>query len=197
MGKKKSNILIRIITAICFVWVLVLGARTFIADKMYESTDILTMVVAALPILAGLLMLIGALTGARVVFGIGSVVYLIYKGFEIFYYVMQMQESAADEARKSFRGLIIASALMLLAFLFLALACFNKKADLALCLLTAALFVAYFFVSRSKLAADESQLMLILTSAGSVLGTILMGITMALGKGTEKKKSKYLDSAAE
>ena len=199
MKNNKPSIVLRIITAICFIWVLVNGAQSFITGKIYESGDIMAIVVAALPVLAGLLILIGALVGARVVFGIGAIVYLIYTGFEIYYYVTQMFQDIPAETKAGFRGLIITLALIFLAFLFLALACFNKRADLALCLLSAALFVVYFFVRRSQLPADASKwpLSLVLTSAGAVVGTILMGMTMALGKNKEKKESKYLNTSAE
>ena len=72
-------------------------------------------------------------------------------------------------------------------------------AILLIVILSAALFVAYFFVRRSQLPADASKwpLSLVLTSAGAVIGTILMGMTMALGKNKEKKESKYLNTSAE
>ena len=49
------------------------------------------------------------------------------------------------------------------------------------------LFVVWFFVRRSGYAADQSQLPLILTAAGSVLGTILSAVFFAV---TKKKKAE-------
>ncbi len=98
-----------------------------------------------------------------------------------------MQQDLPAEAKKSFRGLIISTALMLLALLVLALACFIKRSDLALCILAVVLFVVWFFVRRSGYTAGQSQLPLILTAAGSVLGTI---ITAAFFAVTKKKKAQ-------
>ena len=181
MEKKNSNIALRILIAICFLWLPINGARAFITGKVYESGDVLAMVVALLPAVAGLFIVIGALLGSRIVIGLGSVIYVLYAGYSIYVYVMQMMQGGLpDEAKKSFRSLIITTALILVAFLFLALACFIKRSDLAWCIFAAAVFVAWFFVRRSQLAADASQLPLILTAAGSVLGSIIMALLFAV-----------------
>ena len=187
MEKKNKGTVLRILTAICFLWLPVNGAMNFISGKIYESGDILAIVVGALPFIAGIFVVIGALLGSRVVIGLGAVIYVLQAGYSIYVYIMQMLQNLPDEAKKSFRSLILVTALMLLAFLFLALACFVKRSDLALCIFTIALFVGWFFVRRGQIAADASQLPLILTAAGSVLGTILLALFFAVRK--DKKEA--------
>ena len=71
--------------------------------------------------------------------------------------------------------------------LVLALACFIKRSDLALCILAIVLFAVWFFVRRSGYAADQSQLPLMLTAGGAVLGTIITAMFFAV---TKKKKAQ-------
>ena len=127
---------------------------------------------------------IGALLGSRVVIGLGSVIYVLQAGYSIYVYIMNMQQDLPDEGKKGFRSLIITTALMLLAFLFLALACFIKRSDLALCIFAVVLFVVWFFVRRGQLpdGAAKWPLQLVLTAAGSVLGTILSALLFAVRK---------------
>ena len=189
MEKKNKGIVLRILMAICFLWLPVNGAMNFISGKIYESGDILATVVGALPFIAGVFIVIGALLGSRILIGLGSVIYVLQAGYSIYVYVMQMLQDLPDEAKKSFRGLILVTALMLVAFLFLALACFIKRSDLAWCIFAAAVFVAWFFVRRSQLAADASQLPLILTAAGSVLGSIITALFFAIRRNSNKKEA--------
>ncbi|MCR5010240.1 MAG: hypothetical protein K6A91_04810 [Clostridia bacterium] len=182
MEKTRKNMALRILIAICFLWMPVNGVRRLISSNVLQSGDIVAMIAAAVPAIAGLVLLIGALTGSRVVMGIGCVIDLLYLGYSIYVYIMSMQQDLPAEAKKSFRGLIISTALMLLALLVLALACFISRSDLALCILAVILFVVWFFVRRSGYAAGQSQLPLILTAAGSVLGTILSAVFFAVKK---------------
>ena len=185
---KKKNLLLGILTAVCFLWMPINGVKAAITSKIFESGDIIAIVFALLPALAGVVLIIGALFGARIVAGIGAVLFLIPQAYSIYVYIMQLQTDLPDEAKKGFRGLILTTAIMILAFLFLALACFDDKRDLAFCIITVLLFVAWFFVRNSQLAADASKLPLILTAVGSVLGTILLGISMAV-QGKKKKEA--------
>jgi len=185
--KNNKTLVLRILIAVCFLWMPVNGVRGLISANVLQSGDIVAILAAALPALAGLVLLIGALTGSRVVMGIGCVIDLLCFGYSIYVYIISMQQDLPAEAKKSFRGLIISTALMLLALLVLALACFIKRSDLALCILAIVLFVVWFFVRRSGYAADQSQLPLILTAAGSVLGTILSAVFFAV---TKKKKAE-------
>ena len=187
MNKKKKNMVLRIIIAICFLWMPVNGVRRLISSNVLQSGDIVAMIAAALPALAGLVLLIGALTGSRVVMGIGCIIDVLCLGYSIYVYIMSMQQDLPAEAKKSFRGLIISTAIMLLALLVLALACFIKRSDLALCILAIVLFVVWFFVRRSGYAADQSQLPLMLTAGGAVLGTIITAMFFAV---TKKKKAQ-------
>ena len=185
---KKKNLILGIITAVCFLWMPVNGVRAAITSKMFESGDIVAIVFALLPVLAGVVLIIGALFGARIVAGIGAVLFLIPQAYSIYVYIMQLQQDLPDEAKKSFRSLILSSAIMILAFLFLALACFDDKRDLAFCIIGVLLFVAWFFVRNSQLAAEAPKLPLILTAVGSILGTILLGVSMAV-QGKKKKEA--------
>ena len=180
MKNKTSKMVLRILTAVCFLWILVNGAISFISGRIYESGDIITIVLALLPVIAGIVIIIGALTDSHIVIGLGAVIYLIPMIYSVYTGIQQLQSFTTDEMKAHMRGLIISSGLIILAFLFLALACFDKKRDLAFCVFSAALFVAWFFVRRSYLSADDSQLSIILTAAGSVIGTILIGFSMVL-----------------
>ena len=184
MEKTSKNMVLRILIAVCFIWLPVNVVRYFISSKTYESGNILAMVVALLPVIAGLFIVIGALLGSRVVIGLGSVIYVLQAGYSIYVYIMNMQQDLPDEGKKGFRSLIITTALMLLAFLFLALACFIKRSDLALCIFAVVLFVVWFFVRRGQLpdGAAKWPLQLVLTAAGSVLGTILSALLFAVRK---------------
>ena len=182
MEKKNKNTVLRILIAVCFLWLPINGVKNIITSKIYESGDVMALVVGLLPAIAGIIIVIGALFGSRVLIGLGSVIYVLYAGYSIYVYIMNMQGDLPDDGKKSFRGLILTAALMLLAFLFLALACFIKRSDLALCILAVILFVAWFFVRRGQISAEASQLPLILTAAGSVLGTILSAILFAVRK---------------
>ncbi|MBR3302378.1 MAG: hypothetical protein IKI73_06935 [Firmicutes bacterium] len=185
MEKKNKTLVLRILMAVCFLWMPVNGVRGLISANVLQSGDIVAILAAALPALAGLVLLIGALTGSRVVMGIGCVIDLLCLGYSIYVYIMSMQQDLPAEAKKGFRGLIISTAIMLLALLVLALACFIKRSDLALCILAVVLFVVWFFVSRSGYAAGQSQLPLMLTAGGAVLGTIITAMFFAV---TKKKK---------
>ena len=182
MEKKNKNTVLRILIAVCFLWLPINGVKNVITSKIYESGDVMALVVGLLPAIAGIIIVIGALFGSRVLIGLGSVIYVLYAGYSIYVFIMNMQGDLPDDGKKSFRGLILTAALMLLAFLFLALACFIKRSDLALCILAVVLFVAWFFVRRGQISAEASQLPLILTAAGSVLGTILSAILFAVRK---------------
>ena len=185
---KKKSLILGILIAVCFLWMPINGVRAAITSKIFESGDIIAIVFALLPVLAGLVLIIGALASSRVVAGIGAVLYIIPTAYSVFVYFMQLQNDLPDEAKKSFRGLILSNAIIILAFLFLALACFDDKRDLAFCIITVLLFVGWFFVRNAQLAADASKLPLILTAAGCVLGTILLGILMAV-QGKNKKEA--------
>lgn len=182
MEKKNKNTILRILIAVCFLWLPINGVDSIISSKIYESSAVLALVVGLLPAIAGLFIVIGALLGSRVVIGLGSIIYVLQAGYSIYVYILNMQGDLPDDGKKSFRSLILTTALMLLAFLFLALACFIKRSDLALCIFAVALFVAWFFVRRGQLSAEASQLPLILTAAGSVLGTILSAMLFAVRK---------------
>ena len=187
MEKKKNTLVLRILTAVCFLWLPVNAITAFVSEKVYESENVLTIVVAALPFVAGLFMVIGALVGSRVMIGLGSFIYVLQAGYRIFSYIMMLSEYVQKDARKALIGVILYSVLLLLAFLFLALACFVKKSDLALCLLTIVLFVAWFFVFRGQIPAGASKwpLQLVIAGAGSVLGTIFLALFFAINKKKE------------
>lgn len=185
MKSKNNYIVLRILIAVCFLWMPVNGVRSFIYSNVLPSGNILAIIIALVPAIGGVVLLTGALTGSRILIGVGAVIRLLSEGYSIYVYISQMQPGVPDEVKKSFRSLIISSVLVLLALLFLALACFIKRSDLALCILTIVLFVVWFFVRRSGYAAGQSLLPLILTAGGSVVGTLLLAFFMAFSK---KKK---------
>ena len=184
MEKTNKNIVLRILIAICFVWLPINGALSFLSAKTYLSGDPLAITLGLLPVVAGLFIVFSALFNARAGIGIGCMIYVLQAGYSIYVSIMNMQQGLPDEGKKSFRGLILATALILLAFLFLALACFIKRSDLALCILAVIFFIVWFFVRRGQIPAEASKwpLQLVLTAAGSVLGTILSAMLFAVRK---------------
>lgn len=183
MEKTSKHIVLRLLIAVCFLWLPVNGARAFLASKTYLSGEPLAIVLGLAPVIAGLFIFISALVDSRIGIGIGAILYVLYQGYAIYVYYMNMQQQGLpDEAKKSFRSLIISTGLIILAFLILALACFIERIDIALCIIAAILFVVWFFVSRSGAPADQPQLQRILTTCGSVLGTILMAMFFAVKK---------------